>query len=66
MCGIAGFISNRQNKDLIESITNSMTHRGPDAIQTSIYKIGDNYLHLGSSRLSITGLDDGDMPMEDK
>ena len=65
MCGIAGFISDRQNKDLIESITNSMAHRGPDAIQTSIYKIGDNYLHLGSSRLSITGLDDGDMPMED-
>ena len=66
MCGIAGFISNQPNKDLIESITKSMSHRGPDAISTSIYPIGENYLHLGSSRLSITGLADGDMPMEDE
>ena len=66
MCGITGFVSNKPNKELIESITKSMAHRGPDAVTTSIYNIGNSYLHLGSARLSITGLADGDMPMEDK
>tara|TARA_B100001564_G_C20670037_1_gene685711 strand:- start:12232 stop:14037 length:1806 start_codon:yes stop_codon:yes gene_type:complete len=66
MCGIVGFISNSNNSDLILSMTKSMTHRGPDDINTAIYPIGDKFLHLGSARLSITGLKDGAMPMEDK
>ena len=65
MCGIAGFVSKNKNIDLINSITTSMTHRGPDDINTSIYEIGNSFLHLGSTRLSITGLRDGDMPMVD-
>ncbi len=66
MCGIVGFVSSKQNKDLIDSVTKSMVHRGPDEIKTSIYPIGNNFLHLGSARLSITGLKDGGMPMEDE
>lgn len=66
MCGIVGFISNIREEDLILSITKSMSHRGPDEINTAIYPIGDKLLHLGSARLSITGLKDGGMPMEDK
>ena len=65
MCGIVGFISNIREEDLILSITKSMSHRGPDEINTAIYPIGDKLLHLGSARLSITGLKDGTMPMED-
>ena len=65
MCGIVGFVSKTKMNNLINSLTQEMSHRGPDAINTSISKIGDSYLHLGSARLSITGLEDGDMPMKD-
>ena len=43
MCGIAGFVSKNKNIDLINSITTSMTHRGPDDINTSIYEIGNSF-----------------------
>ncbi len=66
MCGIVGFLSDKQDKQLIELITQSMAHRGPDEIRTSIYQISGGYLHFGSARLSITGLNDGSMPMEDE
>ncbi len=66
MCGIVGFVSDKQEKQLINQITESMVHRGPDEITTSIYPISQGYLHFGSARLSITGLDDGHMPMEDE
>tara|TARA_B100000902_G_C27282511_1_gene902582 strand:+ start:79 stop:1884 length:1806 start_codon:yes stop_codon:yes gene_type:complete len=66
MCGIVGFVSKTKKIDLIYSLTQEMSHRGPDEINTAISKIGDSYLHLGSARLSITGLEDGDMPMKDE
>jgi asparagine synthase (glutamine-hydrolysing) len=66
MCGIVGFISDKQEKGLIDKITQSISHRGPDEIRTSIYPISSGYLHLGSARLSITGLNDGSMPMENE
>tara|TARA_X000000368_G_scaffold418675_1_gene419365 strand:+ start:1758 stop:3563 length:1806 start_codon:yes stop_codon:yes gene_type:complete len=66
MCGIVGFLSDKQDKQLIELITQSMAHRGPDEIRTSIYPTSGGYLHFGSARLSITGLNDGSMPMEDE
>ena len=39
MCGIVGFISDKQEKGLIDKITQSISHRGPDEIRTSIYPI---------------------------
>ena len=66
MCGIIGFISETKNYDLIYKLTDSISHRGPDKISFNIYPFGNNYLHLGSSRLAITGLNDGDMPMHDE
>lgn len=65
MCGIVGFISNRPQEGLIKNLTNSITHRGPDKIDYKIININNYYLHLGSSRLVINGLHDGDMPMQD-
>tara|TARA_B100001564_G_scaffold272412_1_gene234058 strand:+ start:381 stop:2186 length:1806 start_codon:yes stop_codon:yes gene_type:complete len=66
MCGIVGFLSDKREKQLIEDLTQSMVHRGPDETRTSIYQTSGGYLHFGSARLSITGLDDGSMPMEDE
>ena len=65
MCGIIGFIADQKNQNLINNLTNSLSHRGPDKSDTAIIEYNDMYLHLGSSRLSITGLEDGDMPMTD-
>ena len=66
MCGIVGFVSNNKNEELISNLSNSLQHRGPDKISYKIVKFNGKYLHLGSSRLSITGLIDGDMPMIDE
>lgn len=65
MCGIIGFVSKTKKYDLINSLTKELSHRGPDELGTKIYEIGNSFLHLGSTRLSITGLHDGSMPMED-
>ena len=66
MCGIVGFVSNHKNEELISSLANSLKHRGPDRVSYRIIEFNDKYLHLGSARLSITGLIDGDMPMVDE
>ena len=50
MCGIVGFVSSKQNKDLIDSVTKSMVHRGPDDLGKE--NLGDLCL-LGQRRLSI-------------
>ena len=64
MCGIVGFISDNQNEQLIKSLVSDLEHRGPDESGYEIIKIDNGYLHLGSSRLSITGIIDGTMPMK--
>ncbi len=65
MCGIVGFISFKQEEDLIKNLTNSLSHRGPDESNYSIVKIDNYFVHLGSTRLSIVGNKDGKMPMKD-
>ena len=66
MCGIVGFIKNQKDEELIESFTNSVSHRGPDFIDNKIIKIGKFYLHLGSARLSLRGDSSENMPMVGK
>ena len=54
MCGIAGFFSTEpSDTSIIEIITNSLAHRGPDA--SGCYK--NNLVALGHRRLSIIDLD---------
>jgi asparagine synthase (glutamine-hydrolysing) len=65
MCGIVGFVSDHPEEELIKNLTNSISHRGPDKIDYKIINVNNFYLHLGSSRLAINGLHDGDMPMQD-
>ena len=63
MCGIVGFISKEKNQNLIEKFVNDISHRGPDSSNYSIINVGNNYLHLGSARLSIRGDSRENMPM---
>ena len=44
-------------------MVNSINHRGPDESNYQIFDFGEKFLHFGSSRLSITGIIDGSMPM---
>ncbi len=65
MCGIAGLVSNRKDKEkIIKKMLKKIEHRGPDG--EGIF-IEDEYV-LGHRRLSIIDLDKGFQPMynEDK
>src|SRR6185369_3179623 len=54
MCGIAGFFSKEiAQREVIESMTDALVHRGPDA--HGYYQ--NNHLALGHRRLSIIDLD---------
>lgn len=61
MCGIAGFIefSPKHDSDVLESMTNSLQHRGPDASGIEIWN--DEYARIafGHRRLSIIDLSPG-------
>ena len=61
MCGITGIISKKQiDKNIIEPMTDTITHRGPDGFG---YYYGKNYA-FGHRRLSIVDLSDaGHQPM---
>lgn len=63
MCGIAGFVG-QGNKNIIEKMTTTLAHRGPDASGFFV----KNNVFLGHRRLSIIDLQTGDQPMfnEDK
>ena len=59
MCGICGFYSLenssvQENTKILNSMTESLHHRGPDAIGS--YK--KENIYLGHTRLSIIDLDD--------
>ena len=59
MCGIAGILSlkNSQiNKNELENLKNSLSHRGPDG--TGVYISEDHKLGFGHTRLSIIDLSD--------
>ena len=63
MCGIFGFLINNQNhniNNLINKMSNSILHRGPDS-QGSY--IGNKFV-LGINRLQIIDLITGDQPIE--
>ncbi len=61
MCGIAGMFSlgGQLNPGNIESMTNALSHRGPD--WEGYYKDGN--VHLGSRRLSIIDVQNGNQPI---
>ncbi len=63
MCGIVGFIDEKENKQtIIKRMTNKIIHRGPDA---EGYYIDEN-IALGHRRLSIIDIDNGKQPMFSK
>lgn len=67
MCGICGFISNRNisNSSLIK-MNNTLVHRGPDDHGEEIYQMGpDRYVGFAHRRLSIIDLSlKGHQPMD--
>lgn len=69
MCGIAGFIDfNRQSsKNILETITNTLSHRGPDGFGYEFFEHSNYQLGLGHRRLSIIDLSEtGKQPMQFK
>jgi len=60
MCGIVGFINNKENKkEIIENMSNKIIHRGPDECG---YYVDDN-IALAHRRLSIIDLSNGTQPI---
>ena len=62
MCGIAGLWNHDRRpveKEMLQAVTNRMTHRGPDA--SGFYADGD--LGLGHRRLSIIDIEHSQQPM---
>ena len=62
MCGISGIISKKRiEKDIIEPMTDTIIHRGPDGFG---YYYGEKFV-FGHRRLSIVDLSDaGHQPMQ--
>ncbi|HEV8168893.1 MAG TPA: hypothetical protein VGP59_06080, partial [Pyrinomonadaceae bacterium] len=63
MCGFAGYLDMRKERQidrgLLEKMTDKLVHRGPDSAG---YFIADN-VGLGFRRLSIIDLEGGDQPI---
>ncbi len=66
MCGICGIYNFKKNKpiskNILESMNNTMIHRGPD--EGGLYI--DKYIGLGHRRLSIIDLQKGKQPMSNE
>lgn len=61
MCGIVGFISNKENKEIIiKKMSDRIKHRGPDEEGYYI----DKYIALGHRRLWVIDLENGTQPMK--
>src|SRR5882724_226589 len=56
MCGITGFISPVFNREHLQSITQTIQHRGPDAEGLFYEQTGNYHIGLGHRRLSIIDL----------
>lgn len=58
MCGIAGFIdfNNSSSRDILQSCTDVMPHRGPDGSGYEFFQKQDCQIGLGHRRLSIIDL----------
>jgi len=66
MCGIAGFIdfNNHSSQVIIEKMTASMNHRGPDGFSSNFFEASLAQIGLGHKRLSIIDLTEtGKQPM---
>lgn len=61
MCGICGFINNKEKND-IKAMNTAIAHRGPD--EESYYT--DNDIAIGFRRLSIIDLEGGSQPIENE
>lgn len=62
MCGLAGFIGSG-NRDILVSMTNALSHRGPDSAGFAVESNASVY--LGHRRLSILDAPHGQQPMWD-
>lgn len=59
MCGIAGYINDNPQKDILKKMTDRIAHRGPDS---EGFYVDDNAA-LGHRRLSIIDLNGGKQPI---
>ena len=61
MCGISGFADYSKNtgRDILEKMTRTLAHRGPDGEGYAIYETTDAAIGLGHRRLSIIDLSEG-------
>jgi asparagine synthase (glutamine-hydrolysing) len=71
MCGITGFIDRagirleRDSSKIIEQMTNTLHHRGPDGGSTQLLELDEIQIGLGHRRLAIIDLTDhGKQPMQ--
>ena len=67
MCGICGFVdfNSTSNKELLDAMTSTLHHRGPDDRGTEIYNQNNLVVGFGQTRLSIIDLSPlGHQPME--
>ena len=66
MCGICGFIGNKESKEkkeaILRSMMDAMRHRGPDSDGIFV----SDEAALGFCRLSIIDLEDGNQPMHNE
>ncbi len=66
MCGIFGIISKEVDKQLLISMGQTLSHRGPDAEGYYIERAGSKIIGLGHKRLSIIDLSpSANQPMKD-
>lgn len=66
MCGISGFIDlkNRSSEIILEKMSHSLSHRGPDGSGLQFFQRNNFQVGLGHQRLSIIDLSDsGKQPM---
>lgn len=69
MCGICGFVDFKSSTDLnvLNEMTLTLSHRGPDDYGVNIHDIGNATIGLGHTRLSIIDLSSlGHQPMDYK
>ena len=61
MCGIVGYIDfkKKTSSEILERMTHTLTHRGPDAFGVEDFNFEDFQIGLGHRRLSIIDLSEG-------
>jgi asparagine synthase (glutamine-hydrolysing) len=63
MCGIAGFFNVNISLNLIQTMADSISHRGPDN-QSSWFDM-QRHISFGHTRLAIVDKEGGNQPMTD-